>query len=89
MSLSALVYDQLKDVTRWDLPFLNTIFCTGNSLYPYISISVKKVFCCEQMYQNCFHFRLVLEIVTSLVWFSCDLKLSANIITKCNPRPLY
>ena len=42
MSLTAIVYNQIQDVSTWDSSFLNTILVNGNSLYTCISNSVSK-----------------------------------------------
>ena len=44
MSLIAIVYNQLQNVSTWNSSSLNTILLNGNSLYIYISNSIRKDF---------------------------------------------
>ena len=42
MSVTAIVKTQLKDITTWDLSFLNEILSVGNNLYTYIHNLINK-----------------------------------------------
>ena len=44
MSLIAIVYNQLQNVSTWNSSSLSTILLNGNSLYIYISYSTHKDF---------------------------------------------
>ena len=44
MSLTAIVYNQLQNVSTWNSSSLNAILANGNSLYIYISNSIRKAF---------------------------------------------
>ena len=43
MSLTAIIYTRVKDITTWDSSFLN-IISVGNNLYTIINNSIKKYF---------------------------------------------
>ena len=42
MSLTAIVFSQIQDVSSWDSALLNTILLHGNDLYTFIGNSVNK-----------------------------------------------
>ena len=42
IKLQYIVYNEIKSVSIWDTSFLNTVLVDANSLYCYISKSVKK-----------------------------------------------
>ena len=42
MSLTALVYNQIRDVVVWDAALLNTILLVGDRLHSYITNSITK-----------------------------------------------
>ena len=44
MSLTAIVYNHLQNVSTWNSCSLNTVLANGNSLYIYISNSIRKDF---------------------------------------------
>ena len=44
MYLTAIIYNEIRNINAWDSSFLNVILCIGNSLYTCISNSINKTF---------------------------------------------